>query len=186
MVVLDGGWNRVNRGEDEDAPRRLYYVAMTRARHTLALARFPGPHPLQDSLRGSPSVLYREPVELPPAPPELGRRYRRLSLREVFLGFAGYKRPSDPVHRAIGALSPGDRLQVRVGSNRWELLDCDGTVVGRLAADFKALDGMRCTSAKVWAVVTWGRERSEPQYQDRLLCDSWEVVVPELIFEPNS
>ena len=186
VVVLDGGWNRVDRGEDVDAPRRLYYVAMTRARHTLALARFPGPHPLQDSLRGSPSVLYREPVELPPAPPELGRRYRRLSLREVFLGFAGYKRPSDPVHRAIGALSPGDRLQVRVGSNRWELLDCDGTVVGRLAADFKALDGMRCTSAKVWAVVTWGRERSEPQYQDRLLCDSWEVVVPELIFEPNS
>ena len=187
VVVLDGGWNRVDRGEDEDAPRRLYYVAMTRARHTLALARFPGAHPLQDALRGCPSALhYPAPVRLPPAPPELGRRYRRLSLREVFLSFAGYKRPSDPVHRAIGALSPGDRLQVRVGSKRWELLDRDGTVVGRLAADFKALDGMRCTSAKVWAVVTWGRERSEPQYQDRLLCDDWEVVVPELIFEPNS
>ena len=187
VVVLDGGWDRVSSHEDVDAPRRLYYVAMTRARHTLALARFPGAHPRQDALRGCPSALhYPAPVRLPPAPPELERRYRRLSLREVFLGFAGYKRPSDPVHRAIGALSPGDRLQVRVGSKRWEILDRDGTVVGRLAADFKALDGMRCTSAKVWAVVTWGRERSEPQYQDRLLCNSWEVVVPELIFEPNS
>ena len=187
VVVLDGGWDRVSSHEDVDAPRRLYYVAMTRARHTLALARFPGAHPRQGALRGCPSALhYPASVRLPPAPPELERRYRRLSLREVFLGFAGYKRPSDPVHRTIAALSPGDRLQVRVGSNRWELLDCDGTVVGRLAADFKALDGMRCTSAKVWAVVTWGRERSEPQYQDRLLCNSWEVVVPELIFEPNS
>ena len=187
VVVLDGGWNRVDRGEDEDAPRRLYYVAMTRARHTLALARFPGAYPRQDALRGCPSALhYPAPVRLPPAPPELERRYRRLSLREVFLGFAGYKRPSDPVHRAIAALSPGDLLQVRVGTKRWELLDCNGMVVGNLSAGFKGLDGIRCTRAKVWAIVAWERERSEPQYRDRLLCDDWEVVVPELIFEPNS
>ena len=38
-VVLDGSWERVSRGEDVDAPRRLYYVAMTRARTTVALAR---------------------------------------------------------------------------------------------------------------------------------------------------
>ncbi len=36
VVVLEGGWDRVDRGEDDedvDAPRRLYYVAMTRAPH---------------------------------------------------------------------------------------------------------------------------------------------------------
>ena len=187
MVVLDGGWNRVDRGEDVDAPRRLYYVAMTRARHTLALARFPGEHRLQDALRGNPSVLSRrEPVNLPPAPPELGRRYKRLNLGDVFLSFAGYKRPRDPVHRAIAALSPGDPLQVRAGSNRWEVLDCNGRVVEQLASGFNGLDNMRCTRAKVWAIVVWNRERSEPQYRGALLCDDWEVVVPELIFEPDS
>ena len=40
VVVLDGGWGGANPGEDGDAPRRLYYVAMTRARKTLALMRF--------------------------------------------------------------------------------------------------------------------------------------------------
>ena len=40
VAVLDGGWERRSRGEDADAPRRLYYVAMTRARQTLALTRF--------------------------------------------------------------------------------------------------------------------------------------------------
>ena len=39
VVVLDGAWGRTGPGEDADAPRRLYYVAMTRARQTLALAR---------------------------------------------------------------------------------------------------------------------------------------------------
>ena len=50
MVVLDGDWARVGRGEEADPPRRLYYVAMTRAMQTLTLMRLPGPHPFQDAL----------------------------------------------------------------------------------------------------------------------------------------
>ena len=187
VVVLDGGWDRVGRSEDSDAPRRLYYVAMTRARHTLALARFPGPHRLQDTLADIPSVLRRQaPATLPPAAPELARKYRRLSLRDVFLSFAGYRHAGHPVHRAIAALSPGDLLEARLGSGRWELLDGGGTVVGQLAGSFEAPSGMRCSSATVLAIATWGRESSEPEYQDGLLCDDWEVVVPELIFEPDA
>ena len=37
LVILDGGWERPSRNEDKDAPRRLFYVAMTRARRNLVL-----------------------------------------------------------------------------------------------------------------------------------------------------
>ena len=185
VVVLDGGWDRVGKGEDADAPRRLYYVAMTRARQTLALARFPGAHQLQDALVDAPLTLLRqESISLPP-PPELSRRYRRLSLRDVFLGYAGYRSPGHPVHRAIAGLSPGDPLEVRIGVDRWELLDDNGTVVGQLARGYKASAGMRCASATVMAIVNWDRERSEPEYRDGLRSESWETVVPELVFEPD-
>ena len=91
VAVLDGAWDRVGRDEDSDAPRRLYYVAMTRARQTLTLARFPGPHRLQDALIGTPSVLRRQPSGKLPAPPaELARSYHRLDLGDVFLSFGGY------------------------------------------------------------------------------------------------
>jgi len=44
---------------------------------------------------------------------------------------------------------------------------------------------MRCRSATVLAVIVWSRGQSEPEYQDRIRCDSWEVVVPELVFAPE-
>ena len=185
VVVLDGGWGRVGHGEDADAPRRLFYVAMTRARKTLTLARFPGPHPLLHSLQEISSVLDRDgPAQFPLGPAELASRYRRLSLRDVFLSFAGYRSESQPIHTAIAALSPGDPLKVGLGTTRWELLDRAGTVVGQLAGSFGVPPGMSCTSATVMAIATWDRESSEPEYRDGLRCDSWEVVVPELVFEP--
>ena len=186
VAVLDGGWDRVGRGEDSDATRRLYYVAMTRARQTLALTRLPGPHPMQDALLDVPLVLHRDaPADLPSPGLELTRCYRRLGLKDIFLSFAGYRNAGDPVHKAIAALSPGDRLRVRFESDRRDLLDRDGTVVGKLAGSYEALGDMRCVFASVQAIATWDRERSEPQYRERLKCDRWEVVIPELVFEPH-
>ena len=184
VVVLDGRWDRVNRNEDPDAPRRLYYVAMTRARQTLALARLPTPHLFQDTLRDNPSVQWREPTTLPPPTPELARRYQRLTLSDVYLSFAGYKPPGDRTHRAIAELAPGDQLQVRPKSDRWELRNYEGTVVGTLARKFEPPPDMRCIKATVLAVATWSRDRSDPQYQQHLKNDTWEVVIPELVFEP--
>ena len=216
VAVLDGGWDRFGKGEDPDAPRRLYYVAMTRARRTLALARLvesrppPSPdaawkdfvreppqpaylaqrHPLQQAIADSPSVLRRRAGgasrNVSDRMPELARRYRRPGLNEVDLGFAG-RRPSRQVHRAIASLEPGDPLVARMDAHeRWELLDRSGTVVGRFAQAFEPPAGMRCVSAAVHAVVTWSRDASEPEFRDWLKCDRWEVVVPELVFEPDA
>ncbi len=104
-------------------------------------------------------------------------------MNEVDLGFAGRYHERHRLHSAIAALSPGDLLKVRVTeTQRWELLDQDGNVVGRLAGGFTPPDGMRCLSVTVLAVVTRTRELTEPQYQDSVKCDTWEVVVPELVF----
>ena len=185
VVVLDGGWDRVGRGEDADAPRRLYYVAMTRAQKTLTMMRLPGVHPFQNVLQSDPAVLHREaPVDSHVAPaPELLRRYRRLSLRDVFLGFAGYRDPEHPVHQVIADLNPGDSLQVRMGTDRWELLADNGMVVGQLARNFTAPAATSKVRAAVMAIVAWDAERSEPEYRQGLRSEAWEVVVPEMVFE---
>ena len=186
VAILDGGWDRCSPEADTDESRRLYYVAMTRARETLALARMGKRHALQDTLQDGGPVLYRQPVELSPAAPELRNRYVWASLQDVDLGFAGRQAPGRPVHGAISRLSPGDSLQCRmVGDGTIALLDGNGVRVGHLARSFTPPRSMRCRSAEVLAIVGWSREESEPRFRERAKCDSWEVVVPELVFEPE-
>ena len=185
VVVLDGGWDRGGQDQDPDAERRLYYVAMTRARQTLALGYLGKPNAMQEALRSSTAVKWREPLAVPSPPLELSRHYRQLNLKNVYLSFAGRRPPDHRVHRALAALSPNDPLQVRQNSGKWELLDDAEVVVGTLAKSFKPPEGMTCTGATVLAIASWSRQHSEPQYQEQLKSDTWEVVVPELIFEPS-
>ena len=115
--------------------------------------------------------------------PAFARRYRRSGLDEIHLGFAGRSPARYPMHRAIAALSPGDPLAVQVEkSGCWALLNRAGTVVGRA---LRPPGGTRCSPASVLAIVDWGCTASEPGYQDWPRCDDWEVVVPELVFEPH-
>ena len=188
VAVLDGGWDRVGKDEDPDAPRRLYYVAMTRARQTLTLARLDGPRAFHAELAGHAATIRRDAVELPPCPEAVYHRHVRLTLQDIDLGFAGRRRAGDPVHGAIAALSVGDPLQVREPKGKdepWTLLDQAGRTVGRLAKSFTPPSGMRCRSAEVFALVEWSREASNPDWHHIIKCDAWEVVVPALVFEPD-
>jgi ATP-dependent DNA helicase RecQ len=184
VAVLDGNWDKVGEKEDPDAPRRLYYVAMTRARETLTLARQTRGTNLVNVLRNETCALEREPVELPKPPKELARRYEKLSLADVDIGFAGRQVSRAAVHRSIAKLVMGDSLTLYQGGTAWELRDAGGGTVGKLAKRFEPPEGMHCIEATVNAVVVWRREWTDPKYADATRCDRWEVVVPELVFEP--
>ena len=157
---------------------------MTRARLTLTLMSLGASNPYVELLRGHGSVLRREPVALPEPPPAAHQTYHRLSLGDVFISFAGYRSQGDRVHRSIAGLAPGDELGLDNGKQPWRLLDKKGVEVGCLASGFKPPASMRCAKATVYAVLTRRREQSSPEYQADLKCDQWEVVLPELVFEP--
>ena len=186
VAVLDGGWDRVVSDEDPDSSRRLYYVAMTRARQTLTLARFDDSRNFLKGLARHSATILRKAAELPPRSAEYEYIYMQPPLQDINIGFAGRHRTNDMIHKDIAALSPGDPLTIRVNKNQpWELLGPAGRPVGRFAKSFKPPSGMRCRSANLFAVVDRTREEADPQFQSKMKCQSWEVVIPELVFEPN-
>jgi len=136
-------------------------------------------------LAKSSAVLHRAPTQLPPPAPELARRYQRLTLGDVNLGFAGRHAPGHKVHRAISALAAGDALQLRQIRAGWELVDSAGIIIGRLARGFVPPVGMECIAAHVAAIITRWRDDEQPEFRERARCERWEVVVPDLVFAPK-
>jgi ATP-dependent DNA helicase RecQ len=185
VAILDGSWHRVGNNEDRDACRRLYYVAMTRAKETLVLARFASGHALLDALPDDSCLLRCPAVQLPPPALELARRYVRLTQADVYLGFAGHYGAKTLVYKALKALSANDTLTLRQEGERCELLDGVGNVVGRLARNFSPPKSMKCIDVRVMAILVRRREDEGEEFQDRVCCDRWEVVLPELVFEPE-
>jgi ATP-dependent DNA helicase RecQ len=185
VAVLDGGWNKTSRGEDPDAPRRLYYVAMTRARQTLTLARLGnGQHRLLDGLLDGNSVLIREAIVLPHPPAELSHRHVRPELNEVDIGFAGRYAANHPTHQAIANLTSDDQIFLIQRNERWDLTDMNGKLIGRMSKKFSPPPATEFLSARVVAIIVRLREDSPDEYQAQIGCDHWEVVVPELVFAP--
>ncbi|MDI6748367.1 MAG: RecQ family ATP-dependent DNA helicase [Rhodocyclaceae bacterium] len=176
VVVLDGGWEKSALAE-----RRLYYVAMTRARQTLTLCRQDA-RGFAGELVGQTAVFERA-ASLPAALPNgLRRRYELLGPRDIDLGFAG--RDPGAARKALAGLFVGDELRVEVMADRWVFKTTNGQVVGRASKGYMPPDG-RLIAARVASICVWRREDVDPKWRERMRADHWETVFPEVIIEPQ-
>jgi ATP-dependent DNA helicase RecQ len=186
VVVLDGGWDRRDKNEDAHAARRLYYVAMTRARKTLTLMQNDSGNPLLGVLAGHQEVLQRTPMPALDVPAILRHVHRRLEMSDVDLGFAGRHTPDAEIHHAIRALQPGSPLTLEKQGDKWLLKDTQGRCVGRASRAFCIPPDRQFESASVLAVVVRTREQATDEYKKLARCEQWEVVLPEVVFAPKA
>ena len=172
VVLLDGGWSVQPDGLSDE--RRLYYVGMTRAEQTLTLCEFGDGNPFSRSLARviNQREFYGKPIA------ELEMRFQQLTLKDIDIGFAGRYALRSPIHLAIGNLREGDPLTLKKEGDRYQLLDAQGTVVGRTAKSFQTQGGL--DQCDVAAITVRFSDDSEEQYRGMNKCERWEVVVPRL------
>nr|WP_245319109.1 ATP-dependent helicase [Mesorhizobium temperatum] len=179
VVILNGGWDKPSQGEDHDAPRRLFYVAMTRARRSLAIIA-QGQHPFvqQDKehvlRRAAPAVA--DGVALPTA------LYQVPNLKTVDLSWAGRLRPGNPSLAAISAAKVGDPIQIVRDGPLWMIQDKQGQALGRMARSWSPPEGLIFLRGEVGAIVRWRKSDSLEEFRVHLHRDVWEAVLPELVF----
>ena len=186
VMVLGGGWRKNNRDGSSEAERRLYYVAMTRARETLTLLNprnDPTPYPKEIHSPG----LIRRRVEVAGDGPArfAGGDYTVLGMRDLYLDFAGRKGKSHPIHRSLAAMSTGDKVELECGRDgRVRVLDRNGAEVARLsshaARNWQRPQLSRVDEVRVLAVVCRREGDCAAGFEEHLAVPAWEVPLLEV------
>ncbi len=176
LILDEGGWS-----ESADEERRLFYVAMTRARKTLTLC---------ESVAGRHAFL-RDLGQLPlrsrpggcAVEPRLAHRTWIADPEQIVLSWPGYFSATAPVHKAIAALEVGSLLQLRPrsdGKPGWEIADLNDVAVTRMAQKFEPPAGT-IIEVRVSAVLARKAKKGEAA---NLKCNSWELILPEITYVP--
>lgn len=187
VFIPGGGWQQPKGGENLEEERRLCYVAMTRARETLAMFersddRNPHTALLEDdfSLRRQPTIADDLPLEI------ISLRYDLLSLEDVYLDLAGRLPDSHQVHNHLAGLRPGTQLTASITPNEHiELLTSSGIAVARLSS--KARDEWKSRIEKirrisVVAVIERHIDDVDQEYAANYRSRKWEVPVVEIVW----
>jgi ATP-dependent DNA helicase RecQ len=181
VIILDGGWDRSSRGEDRDASRRLFYVAMTRARRSLAIMTARASHPIVEA--GGKDLLKRKAVPNDQQTADCTQRYQLIEPHMVDLSWAGRQAASSAAHHALSQLQTNDPVALTEQNGRWFICNMEGVIVGRMAQSYQPPDGLRFVSGNARAIVQWRKIDSGEEFQAKLRLEAWEVVLPEFVFK---
>ena len=193
VLVLGGGWENwpagsfvTARGDGSEEERRLYYVAMTRARKTLTLIdRQDDPLPYAREVAG-PHVRLRRMDVVRDAPRQSADiAYTMLGMRDLYLDFAGRKPKDHRIHGSLKRLQTGDLVVLRgVSDGRVLVLDSGRTAVARLAnstangwapSQLEQVDEVR-----VVGIASRSRDNCKPEFRDGIVVPEWELPILEV------
>ncbi|KDB05118.1 helicase [Defluviimonas sp. 20V17] len=179
VMILDGGWEKPSRGEDADAPRRLFYVAMTRARRSLAVIAA-GTHPFL--IPQHEAVLQRQVA--PDREALMGRppHYVMPDLKLVDLSWAGRLKEGHPALAAIETARVGDPVTLASDGATWIIRNAKGQTLGRMARAYAAPEGLDFLRGEIGAIVRWSKSDNKEEFRSSIRRDEWEAILPELVF----
>ena len=180
VVILDGGWERLSRNEDVDAPRRLFYVAMTRARRNLVVMSNDNHEYLPTQ---STAIVSRSVAPDLSAFPGPRRYFQSADAGMVDLSFAGRIHQNHPALNAIEDARSGDPITLVHERDRWHMKDATGRNLGRMAKRFAPPAGTKFLRGEVAAILQQRKEDGDEAFHHMRRRDAWEVVIPELVFE---
>ncbi len=187
VMVLGGEWRKGSGQRDSsEAERRLYYVAMTRARETLTLlSRRDDPIPYLDELCGPGVIRRRVGVAGSGTARYAEHSYTILGMGDLFLDFAGRKGEKNPIHRSLARMRTGDTLKLQPGQDgQVRVLDDTGIEVARLsrtaAKAWQRAQMRGVGEVRVLAIVLRRKEDCKPGFRERIVVPSWELPILEV------
>lgn len=190
-VLLAGSWTlREDHSQraQEDL-RRLFYVGVTRAKHSLSVFdQSCGAPSIPGTLEG-PAILIRE-FSSDYVASAKGIAYKALGLEDIHLSYPAFFPTHHRIHNSLAALQPGDRLhfaRLKPDTDRQALalMDKHNQVVARLSRKSEPewvhhLDAVR--EVRILAMVRrQAAQESDPRRRARFRTQEWEIPVVEVV-----
>lgn len=184
VFILDGGWKPVNMEEE----RRLFYVAMTRAKQTAYACRIQG--------SANPHLAFLEQLDYThvfAAPDEELNSFNEdltvsiLGMEDLFLSWAGHFPTDHGVHRALGRLRPLDRVHLVEKNGHLYIEASDGKAVARLSQKGRAVWQNQIKTilhARVLGIVQRRKTDGEAYDGRDEIMDRWEIPIVEILHRP--
>jgi len=186
VFILDGSWSN-KKGDEAEEERRLFYVAMSRARETLTLfcmCHTVNPH--SSLLNGA--FMFTHSSDISGATPQSIYSYILLDMDDLFIDFAGMRKEDHPSRKAINNLEVGQVVSLKFTDNKIELVNKAGVSVGRLSKSAQtswSKSLMEMEEAKVVGVVRrYKEDNSDETQKERCFGDRWEVPLVEVKMRP--
>ncbi len=180
LLILDGGW--IIPGTEEQ--RRLYYVAMTRAKETLCLMqRQDQRNPFVAEITGD--HLLARTIHCATQTVPITRQYAILGMKDLDLSYAGSFDATHPIHAQLAQLQAGSLMSMVYSNGKVLLKHQDKTVaVLSRQATHSWVDKLNTiVSVTVLAMIKRFQTDCEESYQSRCKVAQWELPLVEVIFE---
>ncbi|NOQ65544.1 MAG: RecQ family ATP-dependent DNA helicase [Methyloprofundus sp.] len=181
VFILDGGW-RTPASEEQ---RRLFYVAMTRAKETLCLMQAEhSANPYLQSLAGD-FILARKAEVQPEEAAISQQEYLILGLHDLDLSYAASISAVPSIHQVLADLTVGDQVSLKQVQTKI-LVQKGGISIAVLSKTAQQVWQAKLTkiqSATVIAMITRYKTDNKEAYQARCKVDQWEVPMLELLLK---
>jgi len=180
VFIVDGAWTSPATEEQ----RRLFYVAMTRAKETLCiLQRKDQANPYLKALKGDFIIPRHSEYQANNGSSQENKHYSLLGLKDFDLSYAGSFKQQHHIHTVLSQLSSGDSVSISKLNDKL-VIQSDNTVIAALSKKSQPhwLDKVdRVRSIQIIAMVTRYKTDSEEQYQSRCKVEQWEVPMLEVV-----
>jgi ATP-dependent DNA helicase RecQ len=187
-VLLVGPWRLPVEHAKQEEERRMFYVGLTRARKTLAVFDRGDARPsLPGTLNGA-AILRREFTGKTSEEARVFLNYQVLSLEDINLSYPGWFNQRHPIHAALAALQPGDKLHLaRDQGGNLELRNVASTPVARLSKRAQVEWSTRLDAIKevrfLAAIQRTADQEADSARRERLQVQVWEIPLVEIISE---
>lgn len=184
-VLLCGRWSSGCNRHDREEERRVFYTGMTRAKQSLSIfLRKDISNPFINELNATPFKHRTEATDSTQSTHVAGIDYTVLTLKEMFLDYAGRYSSKSAIHTNLADLQVGDKLKLTSDADHLMLCTLNDKVVARLSSTGKQDWGAKLESILEISVMSihtrLKSDVKESDYLKRIKTDKWEIPICEI------